>query len=127
MSFSIVDQLPDNTGATIMKDDVKHSESNTLLSDDERSAFISDTFHRVMVEAARIWVIEAVLRTGELPDAETRFCYANGPHGFDWGNAPGPCDDGGLRPMRGKRIRVSFEVEDKTSQITEKLLWSRRI
>lgn len=78
--------------------------------DAQRSAFASDTFHRVMVEAARIWVIESVLRTGSLPVSETRFCYANGPHGFDWGNAPGP--DGPDKPLRNKRVRVTFEIED---------------
>lgn len=88
------------------------SGASPLLSGDQRAAFISDTFHRVMVEAARIWVIESVLRTGELPESETRFCYANGPHGFDWGNAPGPDGSPGHRPLRGKRVRVTFEIED---------------
>tara|TARA_Y100000034_G_C6896147_1_gene413192 strand:- start:44 stop:358 length:315 start_codon:yes stop_codon:yes gene_type:complete len=76
----------------------------------DRSAFISDTFHRVLVEAARVWVIDSVLRTGELPETEVRFCYADGPHGFDWGNSPGP--DSEHKPLRGKRVRVTFEIED---------------
>ena len=82
------------------------------MSELERQAFITDTFHRVMVEAARIWVIESVLRTGQLPESETRFCYADGPHGFDWGNAPGP-DDPATKPLRGKRVRVTFEIEEQ--------------
>ncbi len=83
-----------------------------LLSAGQRAAFISDTLHRATVEAARIWVIEHFLRTGDLPEVETRFCYANGPHGFDWGNAPGP-DDPVNKPLRGKRIRVTFEIEEQ--------------
>jgi len=76
----------------------------------ERSAFMSDTFHRVTIEAARIWVIDSVLRTGQLPKTETRFAYSHGPHGLDWGNSSGP--DDGNKPMRGKRVRVTFEIED---------------
>lgn len=78
-----------------------------------RPAFESDTLHRLTVEAARFWVIEHFLRTKQLPTRETRFAYASGPHGFDWGNAPGH-DDPDTKPLRYKRVRITFEVEDDT-------------
>ena len=80
--------------------------------DDQRPAFASDTLHRLLVEASRYWVIESVLRSGDLPKDETRFAYANGPHGFGWGNAPGDESDGIKRPLRGKRVRITLEIED---------------
>jgi len=82
------------------------------MTTEERSAFLTDTLHRIMCEAARIWVIEHHQRTGELPASEARFAYANGPHGFDWGNAPGPDVPPGSRPLRGKRVRITFEIEE---------------
>ena len=92
-----------------------HCLKGILLADritEERSSFITDSFHRVTTEAARIWVIDSVLRTGKLPAPEVRFFYANGSHGFDWGNPPGP-NDPYQQPLRGKRVRVTFEIEEQ--------------
>ena len=73
-------------------------------------SFEKDTLHRLCVQAARYWVIEHKLRLGELPENVTFFAYPNGPGGFDWGNPPGP-DDPTLRPMRGKRVRITMTIE----------------
>jgi hypothetical protein len=77
----------------------------------DRGAFESETFHRMLVEAARYWLIEFFLRRKKLPEREVRYVYANGPNGIGWGNAPGP-DDPDMKPLRGKRIRVTIEIED---------------
>ena len=93
--------------------DVNEHSAETDCSPDLRGAFESDTVHRLAVEAARFWVIEHWLRTKTLPhEPETRFVYADGPHGIGWGNAPGP-DDADLKPLRYRRIRVTFEIEDQ--------------
>ena len=75
-------------------------------------AFESDTSYRLAVEAARYWLVECHLRTNQLPDKSVRFIYANGPNGIDWGNPPGSELLPEQCPLRGKRIRVTFEVED---------------
>lgn len=77
-----------------------------------KGAFEKDTQYRLLVEAARYWVIEHYLRTGRLPEPEVYFAYANGPHGFDWGNPAGPGDGTTPRPLRGKRVRITLEIED---------------
>lgn len=82
---------------------LKHQEDKKTNTG--RDAFTTDTMHRLMVEVARIWVIDSVLRTGSLPATETRYAVS-----FDWGNAPGP--DDGHKPLRGKRVKMTFEVED---------------
>jgi hypothetical protein len=77
--------------------------------DNLRSDFATDTLHRLAVEAARYWVVECWLRTRQLPTAaETRFVYADGLYGIGWGDDP--VSPG---PMRHRRIRVTFEVQDK--------------
>lgn len=83
-----------------------------MIDKHTRDAFTTDTFHRLLVEAARVWVIECYLRTGELPEPETRYIYANGPVGIDWGNEAGP-DDPKQKPLRRKRICVSIYIEDQ--------------
>lgn len=75
-------------------------------------AFEKATLYRFLVECVRYWVIECFLRTGDLPTAAyTCWVYPDGPTGIDWGNAPGP-DDPKYKPLRGKRIRVTFEIEE---------------
>jgi len=80
----------------------------------EMGAFEKETGYRLMVEAARYWLIEHFLRTGKLPDPQTYYAYANGPNGFNWGNPPGPPGDGldQDRPLRGKRVVIRFSIED---------------
>lgn len=83
------------------------------MSKQDRGAFETDTFHRMLVEAARYWVIEAWLRSQELPRSETRYVYPDGPPAsMDWGNSPGP-DDPTMKPMRGKRVSITIKVEDR--------------
>lgn len=77
----------------------------------DRGPFETDTFHRMLVEATRYWVIEKYLRDKVLPTTETRYVYADGPVGMDWGNAPGAYD-ADLMPLRRKRISVTLSVED---------------
>jgi len=76
----------------------------------DRGAFETETFHRMLVEAARYWLIEFFLRKKKLPEREVRYVYADGPNGIGWGNAPGP--DDGTKVMRGKRIKITVEIED---------------
>jgi hypothetical protein len=78
----------------------------------QKGAFEKDTLYRLIVESTRYWVIEHYLRRGCLPDETTFFAYANEPNGFDWGNPAGPDDDGQLRPLRGKRVRITLAIED---------------
>lgn len=79
--------------------------------DEHMGAFERDTLHRILAVAARYWVIEHHQRAKQLPKRVTFFAYAEGPAGMDWGNSPGP-DDAELRPMRGKRVRITLEIED---------------
>ncbi len=76
-----------------------------------RIAFETETFHRMLVEAVRFWVIEFFLRRNKLPEKEVRYVYADGPMGIGWGNAPGP-DDLQYKPLRKKRIKITVEIED---------------
>ena len=78
---------------------------------EQRSAFETHTLHRMCAQAARYWVIENWLRTNELPEPATYFAYPTGPGGFDWGDAPG--NDGPPRPLRGKRVRITLEIEEE--------------
>ena len=77
----------------------------------DRGSFETETFHRLLVEAVRFWVIEFFLRRNKLPDREVRYVYADGPVGIGWGNSPGP-DDPSMRPLRKKRIKITVEIED---------------
>lgn len=75
------------------------------------SAFERATVYRMTVEAARVWLISEFLARGKLPEELVLFVYANGPDAsLDWGNSPGP--DDGMKPMRGRRVRVTFQVEE---------------
>ena len=76
------------------------------------NAFEKDTLYRLLVESTRLWVISHWLEHHELPKDVTFYAYPNGPRGFDWGNAPGPDNDGTERPPRGKRVRITLEIED---------------
>jgi len=75
-------------------------------------SFERDTTYRILVEAVRHWIITHWLAKKTLPLEADVFCvYSDGPNGIDWGNPPtseGKAD----RPLRGKRIRVTFEVEE---------------
>lgn len=79
------------------------------------SNFENETLYRMLVEASRYWVVGEFLRNGDIPQKEcVLFVYANGLEAcLDWGDShvyTGKSSD--LRPMRGKRIRVTMEVED---------------
>ncbi len=76
---------------------------------DSIGAFEQSTSIRLATEAARYVMLEHYLRTGELPETTTYFAYSTS---FDWGNPPGHFNDGQPRPLRGKRVRITFEVED---------------
>ncbi len=78
-------------------------------------AFERDTIHRLATEAARVWLVSHFLAMKTLPDKQTYFAYPNGiGASLDWGNPAGPSDSD-LQPMRGKRVRVTFEIEDSAS------------
>ena len=78
----------------------------------ELNAFERDTMHRLATEAARYWLLTHYLANHELPERGVLFAYPDGcPVSMDWGNSPGP-DDPDLRPLRGKRVRVTFEIDD---------------
>ena len=76
------------------------------------NAFEKDTLYRLLVESTRFWVIANWLENHELPKQTTFYTYPGGPLGFDWGNAPGPDDEAIERPLRGKRVRITLEIED---------------
>jgi len=71
----------------------------------EVSVFARDTHYRMTVESARFWVINHILELRAVPDKCVCYAYPHGPHGFDWGL-------GHDAPLRGKRVRVTFEIED---------------
>lgn len=78
---------------------------------EEMGSFENDTLYRMCVEAARYWVIEHFLRTGELPDQMKRWVYPSGPvAALDWGNAPGMDDKGQDKILRYKRIEVTLKI-----------------
>ena len=77
----------------------------------EPTAFERDTSHRLITEAARHWCISHALATGDVPERGVFFAYPDGPVGFMWGNAPGP-DNPAVKPLRGKRYRITIELED---------------
>ena len=77
----------------------------------ETTAFSRDTTYRLLVEAVRYWVISHWLATQRLPNNGQFWIYGTGQNGIDWGNAPGP-DDPDLKPLRGKRIKVTMTIED---------------
>ena len=79
---------------------------------EEMGAFEKDALYRMLVEAARYWVIENYLRTGELPKERTNFVYADGPKAIDWGNPPGRNPPEGTAVLRYKRIVVRLSIED---------------
>lgn len=84
----------------------RSEDTKTLL------AFERETIHRLATEAARYWLLTHFLAQQRLPVKGTWFAYPSGPGAsIDWGNPPGP-DDPDLQPLRGKRIRVTFEIED---------------
>ena len=80
----------------------------------EVTAFERSTTYRLCVEAARHWLLTHYLARHELPEGTKKFwVYPNGPEAcLDWGNAPGPLNDGSPHPLRGKRIAVTFTVEE---------------
>ena len=92
---------------------------NVIARDEQpdMGAFEKDTLYRQIVEAARYWVIEHQLRTGQLPEPMTYYAYSDGPRGFDWGNPPGVDDDGLERPLRRKRVTITLSIEDDPFQI----------
>lgn len=74
-------------------------------------AFEKETVYRLLTEACRMWVVSTHLETGKLPKFVTYWVYGNGaPINIGWGDAGGPPSEN--TPMRGKRIRVTLEVED---------------
>lgn len=77
----------------------------------EVGSFECETYYRLTVEAARVWVISHFLTHGKLPNEAVLFVYPNGPlASLDWGNPAGP-DDPQRQPLRRRRIRVTFQVE----------------
>lgn len=80
------------------------------MSSEERPSFMTDTIRRVASESARVWVVENFLRNGRIPRLTTFFAYPRGPGGFDWGESNGAY--GTKQPLKGKRVRITFEVED---------------
>lgn len=82
------------------------------MSEQRPSVFERETLYRLIVETARLWLVGHFLRSLTLPSAATFYVYPGGPDAsLDWGNAPGP-DDPFNKPMRGKRVRVTFEIEN---------------
>lgn len=79
----------------------------------DNGSFERDTLMRMLAEAVRYWLVGHFLRRQRLPEENTFFVYANGPNGIDWGNAPGPTGDGMLRPLRGKRVRITLSIENQ--------------
>lgn len=67
----------------------------------EQGSFEKDTLWRMCAQAARYWVIEHFLRTKELPDKPAVF-FGYSVSGIDWGQ----------EVLRGKRIKVTIEIED---------------
>ena len=68
------------------------------------SAFDRDTVHRLLTEAMRVWCITNYLSCKEVPIAGRVYVYPDCvPACMDWG-----AND----VMKGKRIKVTFEVED---------------
>lgn len=95
------------------KNDVADGSRASGCSSDGPSAFERDTIHRLATEAARYWLLTHYLANHELPPRGVWFAYPGGcPAAIDWGNAPGP-DDPETKPMRGKRVRVTFEIENR--------------
>lgn len=79
----------------------------------EVAAFEKDTTYRLAVEAARHWLLSRVLATGELPKGTTLWVYPAGPEAcLDWGNPPGMDKTPKEAPLRGKRIAVTFRIEE---------------
>jgi hypothetical protein len=74
-------------------------------------SFERETSYRILVEAVRHWCISNHLESGQVPVSGVFFVYADGPTGFDWGNAPG-ADDPATKPLRGKRYKVTIELEE---------------
>lgn len=77
-----------------------------------QGAFEKDTEYRLVVEAARYWVIQHYILTGKLPEKTIYSAYPNGTASFDWGDPPGPDDGKTPAPLRGKRVRITLEIED---------------
>lgn len=77
-------------------------------------AFEKDTTYRLLVEAVRHWLLARVLARKSLPSEPAVFwIYASrhpGRNSIDWGDAAGPPDPVN-KPLRGKRIRVTIEIE----------------
>ncbi len=80
--------------------------------EDSRGAFESSTIYRLLVETVRYWLIECFLRAKKLPDKHVYFVYPYGEASIDWGDSPTSPDD--CRPLRGKRIRVTIEIENES-------------
>ncbi len=73
-------------------------------------AFERDTSYRILTEAVRHWLVTRFLAGGMPKKPAVFWVYSNGPNGIDWGDDPkAPTQD---RPLKGKRIRVTFEVEN---------------
>lgn len=66
----------------------------------------------MMVEAVRYWLVENFLRTKKLPDKHVYFVYPHGEASLDWGDPPGSPQE--FAPLRGKRIRVTLEIENES-------------
>ena len=77
------------------------------------NAFEKNTLYRLLVEAVRYWVIQTFFDTKQIPQTVGTFwIYPRGIEfpGIDWGDDPSQPD--ALRPLMGKRIRVTLTVED---------------
>lgn len=101
--------LPRDLGA-LRKTIVEKVRSQVNYSGD-RGAFESATIHRIATESVRVWIIEHWLRTQTLPQPEVMFVYPRGPQSLEWGAADGSPDE--FAPLRGKRIRVTLEIENE--------------
>lgn len=70
-------------------------------------AFEKDTVHRLLTEAARVWVIAQFLDVKCIQASPATFyAYPSGPVSFDWGE-----DGDAPLPLVGKRIKITLEVE----------------
>ena len=65
------------------------------------NSFERDTLWSMCCQAARYWLVGHFLRTGKLPQQKAVF-WAYPERGIDWGK-----DE-----LRGKRVRITIEVED---------------
>lgn len=79
--------------------------------------FEHDTLHRLVTEAARYWLLTHWLASknksgvDRLPEQESLYAHPSGPVSMDCGD---PRYVVGDKPgvMHGKRIKVTFEIEE---------------